>query len=249
MDVGIVVGTLSSPAAARTAITDAGGAVRELNPGVVPGDVDVVLMDDPATIPPIIQESTTPLLPLGNVPGLPSVPRSHLAEAISSLRADECTVEERNALSIELPDGTSVVGVHECVILAATPATISEFSLAATETQLATYRADGVAVATPAGSHGYFRDIGGPILSGAVDGLGVCTIAPYRTDPDHWVVGGSVSVRPIRDETDVIAVVDGAAIGTIDAGDAVRVGPGRSYPIYEVPQSVSPFRDRVNEDA
>jgi NAD+ kinase len=92
--------------------------------------------------------------------------------------------------------------------------------------RLARLRADGVVVATPAGSHGYPRSAGGPRLVGGRAAV-VVPIAPFVVDPDTWVTPLSdrrVRVTVERDEATVGLFVDGHEVGTVDHDTPVVIG-------------------------
>lgn len=88
--------------------------------------------------------------------------------------------------------------VADCTVITSDPARISEYSVATTDRPMATFRADGVVIATPFGSTGYSRAAGGPRLAPHT-GVAVVPIAPFAMQADQWVVDWPLSVRVKRD--------------------------------------------------
>ena len=147
---------------------------------------------------------------------------------IERVLAGQYDVRPRPTFAVETPaaDGHAVFDV---VLTSAEPATIAGFSVsAATEgidslDHIARFRADGVAVATPAGSGGYARAAGGPVVAQGTDAAAVVPVAPFSTDPDHWVVPLlAISVTVERD-VDVTVTADERSLGTVPPGAEVTL--------------------------
>lgn len=243
MEVGIVEGLCGEPEAVSE-------AVRAADATPVRGGVDRVIDADPRAV--VVDAGTAlggaieaaierPLLPVGDSPGIGSVPRDAVADAVRAIAAGKATVVDRQAMTLVVRGRDPAIAAYDVSLVTAEPATISEFHITTGHDTVATYRADGTVVATPAGSRGYARAVGGPIVDPAVEGLVVITIAPYRTDPDHWVVGDSVQVTVTRDESDVVAVTDGTDLGPVAPGSPITIAADRPYRTLQVPQSRSPY--------
>ncbi|WP_207590187.1 NAD(+)/NADH kinase [Halomontanus rarus] len=104
------------------------------------------------------------------------------------------------------------------------PARISEYSVTSQGERLAQFRADGVVVATPQGSHGYASAAGGPLLSNGLDAVAVVPVAPFVTQTRQWIVphdGLELTVE--RDEGPVTLQVDDRSIGTVTAGSPISI--------------------------
>lgn len=104
------------------------------------------------------------------------------------------------------------------------PARISEYSVTSRGERLAQFRADGVIVATPQGSHGYASAAGGPLLSNGLDAVAVVPVAPFVTQTRQWIVphdGLGLTVE--RDEGPVTLQVDDRSVGTVTAGSPISI--------------------------
>lgn len=152
---------------------------------------------------------------------------------IERVLAGRYTVEKRPLVAVETTD-ESVHALFDVTLSTAAAATISEFSLdsPAHDSPIARFRADGVAVTTPAGSRGYAHAAGGPVVVHGSDVLTVVPISPFATDPDHWVLPLSrLSLTVERDDADVELLVDGRVIGTVEPGTAVGLARAGTLPV------------------
>ncbi|MFO7833138.1 MAG: hypothetical protein R6V31_03565 [Halohasta sp.] len=144
-------------------------------------------------------------------------------EAVPALLVDE-TVDESptvdaHPLAVSVGD-TASTAAFDVTLVTSEPARISEYTVSVGGRDHATFRADGVVVATPLGSGGYGRAVGGPQLAFGT-GLAVVPIAPFATIADAWVLRPPLSIRLERDDAvDVFAdtdrLIDGAAGFTAD---------------------------------
>ncbi len=153
--------------------------------------------------------------------------------AIERVLVGRYTVEKRPLVAVETTD-ESVHALFDVALSTAAAATISEFSLdsPAHDSPIARFRADGVAVTTPAGSRGYAHAAGGPVVVHGSDVLTVVPISPFATDPDHWVLPLSrLSLTVERDDADVELLVDGRVVGTVEPGSPVGLARAGTLPV------------------
>lgn len=234
----------------RVAVERAHAAVTESGATVRGGDVAAVLESDPEVIvavgePALLAiartEPTIPVLPVGAGPGVRSVPDSAIESAVSTLLTDFSTVE-RQLLSVAV-DGESIgPALFDVTLTTTEPGKISEYGVYTGQSRVGSFRADGVVVATPAGSHGYARNADGPIVAPSLDAVVVAPIAPFAIDLDHWVLADSEPVRLAveREEASVSLLVDDRQVREIDSEEAVEITTGGSLSIAVVPES-QPF--------
>ncbi|MFP8953033.1 NAD(+)/NADH kinase [Natrialbaceae archaeon A-arb3/5] len=195
-------------------------------------------------------QTSTPVLAVGPVSGIESVELDRLVRAFDSIFADEAEVVRRPLLTVEFesedqsvtrPDESSDElweprALFDVTLVTDEPARISEYGVCSLDESVAQFRADGVVVATPAGTHGYASAVDAPQLSSAVEAVAVVPIAPFVTQTRQWVLPhDGVSLTVERDEGDVTVVVDGRAFGTISVGTRVRLSVESSLPMISIP--------------
>ena len=99
---------------------------------------------------------------------------------------------------------------------------VAEIAYALEDEVVGSVRADGLVVATPAGSTGYNLANGGPVMAWGVEGLVVSFIAPHSLTARALVVapGDRLTIRNrSRDPLDI--AVDGRPAGEIPAGETI----------------------------
>jgi NAD+ kinase len=111
-------------------------------------------------------------------------------------------------LTVDAGNGAPQRAAFDVALVTAQPARISEFAIDFVGGSDATFRADGVVVATPFGSDGYANAAGGPVVEPG-GGLSVAPIAPFSTRTDAWVAADGLSLSVEREAESVTLVVDG----------------------------------------
>jgi NAD+ kinase len=181
------------------------------------GDAAVrTLADDPAPVP---------VLPVDADVGRHGLPGSRVDDALRALAVDPSTlidhVTSHPILAVAV-DGFETRGVLDVALVTSEAARISEYTVAASSGSLASFRADGVVVTTPAGSAGYAHATGGPVLA-TTGVVAVVPVSPYTTRPSTWVVDPPVTLVVVRDEAAVSLVVDGEVHRRVGVDHPVRV--------------------------
>ncbi|WP_235853548.1 NAD(+)/NADH kinase [Halosimplex salinum] len=239
-EVGVVGADTDAVVAAVEAAggTPAVGAARR-----VAGESDLlVAVGEPALLSLARASPTAPVLPVGAGRGVRSVPPDAVDDAVAALVAGEFDRTDHPVVDVHVADRTRARALLDVMLVSAEPAQISEYAVESGEHRVARFRADGVAVATPAGSSGYASSAGGPVIAPETDAVTVVPVAPFETDIDHWVVpteGLRVSVE--RDETAVHLLADDRVVGPVEPDERVRVTPAASLTVAVVPASQSPF--------
>ncbi|SDY29904.1 NAD(+)/NADH kinase [Halopenitus persicus] len=192
------------------------GTVRRLGGSVVePANADlVVAVDEAGFRRAALAAPETPLLAVttGDVHYATSV--DDAAAAIEAVLTGDRTLVDHPIVGVTV-DGERVGRVLlEVTLLTSEPARISEYGVATDGTTLQTFRADAVTVATPAGSAGYARAAGGPVVRPNA-GLAVVPVASFTTHADTLVLPGPVTLSVERDDEPVSIVVDGDDRGTV----------------------------------
>jgi NAD+ kinase len=109
---------------------------------------------------------------------------------------------------------------------------------------MATYRGDGLIVATPTGSTAYSLSAGGPILMPGIDAFVVTPISPHTLTQRPVVLPRSarLELRVFPREGEAQLDVDGRGSCALQRGDVVKV-QSSAYPAHFV---VSPERSRFD---
>jgi NAD+ kinase len=135
-------------------------------------------------------------------------------------------VEERVALHAQVAGSDALhFAINDVVVRRGAQARMAPFGLVLDGEEIAHMPSDGVIVATPTGSTGYFLSAGGPIIHPAVDALGVAALLPH-----------TLFARPLLVKTDATIEItcdgelsranletDGIIAGDLHAGDRVTV--------------------------
>ncbi len=230
-------------------------SLSEAGVHTVEGDTESVLAADPAVLVAVGEGALldlarrtppVPILPVEAGRGVRSVPREALAGVGGRLAAGDWTLEGHPLLGLEW-GGERTTAFLDAMLVTAEPADISEFTVRADGERVARFRADGVVAATPAGSPGYTRTAGGPVVAPGLDVLAVVPVAPFATSLDHWVVPPEATLTVERDEAAVEVLADDRSAGVAPVGDPVRLAPTGRVDIVRVPEGLSPFSRREAE--
>lgn len=114
--------------------------------------------------------------------------------------------------------------LNDVVVAKGAIARMGYFSVAVNDQLAASFRADGVIVATPTGSTAYSLAAGGPVLIPEVDALVVTPICPHQLTLRPMVIRGDsrvlVRVEGIPDQT--YLTIDGQEAIELRVGDELR---------------------------
>ena len=232
------VGVVGDPAVADR-LREAGSSVVAGAVDSVPATERVVAVGQSAVRAVAAADADPLVLPVAAGRGLRSVAHDAVPAAVAGL--DAARVERHPVFEVDA--GDVATAVFDVTAVTTEAAHISEYAVGTTTDRLGQFRADGVTLATPAGSPGYARRIGGPVLAPAAAIGVVVPIAPFQTNPDHWVVsldGLSVSVE--RDEATVALYADGDEVATVACGGAVSLRRVGTLRVAVLTESCSRFR-------
>lgn len=159
--------------------------------------------------------------------GFPSVSAQDALPVTDRLVAGEIETRDYSLMSVSIDDDAVGPAAFDAMLVRSEPGRISEYRLDAGDTR-SRFRADGVLVATPAGSQGYAHAAGGPRL--ALDSRAVATVpvAPFGLGAPSWVFDatGEVELSIERDEGEVSLLLDGRERYRISGRETVTVAPG-----------------------
>jgi NAD+ kinase len=207
---------------------DAPVAARNEMPGLSP-ELAIVLGGDGTLLSAAraLSKSGIPLLSV-NLGSLGFLTEVRLADLYPTLEAwcENCSMTDSRAmLHVDLLRGEKVQceyeALNDIVVSKGTIARMGDFMVKLNGQLAATFRADGVIVATPTGSTAYSLAAGGPILAPDVDALVINPICPHLLTLRPIVVRGdavvTVSVEGIPDQT--YLTVDGQEAVQLLVGD------------------------------
>lgn len=208
------------------------------------GSVDVVVAVGERALVGLTRHGVAvPVLPVGPVEGAGAVPSDTVERGIGSLADGEFELVRHPVLSTGAADAPRAL--FDLTFVTEEAARISEYTVRSGTTTVSRFRADGVVVATPAGSPDYARAAGGPVVAPETGVVGVVPIAPFATDTDHWVLADdAVTVRVEREAAPVELLADGHSAGRITPGKDIRLRPVDAVELLSVPESRAPFGER-----
>jgi NAD+ kinase len=164
-----------------------------------------------------------PVLPLDVGIG-PTVAKREIGEGGIIEAIEHGTEQLRPLLSVSIDGELVGPAFMDVTLITGEPARISEYAIEHDESRVARFRADGVVVATPAGSNGYAAAAGGPTLATTTEALCVVPIAPFHTQSERWVLDmNPLSLSVLRDEGEVSLLIDDTEYGSIESGQQVRL--------------------------
>jgi NAD+ kinase len=183
---------------------------------------------------------------VGRVGYLAEFETSEIADLVEAVRDGSYSVEEHSVVSVE-SGATSGVAVNDVVVEKVISQRIIQVSVSVNDRPLATYRTDGMIVASPLGSTAYSLSSGGPIVDPSLDALILTPIAPH-----------SLLTRPVvlaPDAVVTIAVdVDRPARVNVDGRELCIVAPGENVTVRRSERTVKflslgrhPFPQAVRE--
>jgi len=132
------------------------------------------------------RNAAVPILPVDAGRGVWSIPASALDAALPAAIDGEYEPRERTVLALTVGGERVGRAAFDAMLVTKEPAKISEYAVRTGGERVARFRADGVVLATPAGSGGYAAAAGGPVLAPGT-GVAVVPVAPFATTHDHWV--------------------------------------------------------------
>lgn len=221
-------------------LRDAGVSVVTGSPADPPTTERVVAVGQTAVTGVGTSDHDPLLLPVDAGRGVRSVTRDAVPAAVRGM--DDAHVDCHPVVSVTTAGDTVGRAVWDVTAVTADAARISEYAVETPTDSVGQFRADGVTVATPAGSPEYARRVGGPVVA-PMAGIGVAApIAPFATNPDHWVLPlDDLTVSVQRDEATVALYVDGVHEGTVACGQAVTLSRSGPLRVAVVDESRSRF--------
>jgi NAD+ kinase len=169
---------------------------------------------------------------LGSLGFLTEVPPESLYSMLEAIAQGRATTEHRSLMQCELlNDGTvraSNLVFNDAVVNKTTLARLNTYELYIDKAFVASYRADGMIVATPTGSTAYSLSAGGPVLMPTVKAFVITPVAPHALTHRPLVVPDSVEIEILLRSEDELAYLSLDGQPGLDLRDGERVRCRRS---------------------
>jgi NAD+ kinase len=165
---------------------------------------------------------------LGSLGFLTEVPLQSLYAMLEAIVQGRAAVEHRSLMQVELLREETVPGSYlvfnDAVVNKTALARLNTYDLYIDKAFVASYRADGMIVATPTGSTAYSLSAGGPVLMPSVKAFVVTPVAPHSLTHRPLVVPDSVEIEILLHSEGEVAYLslDGQPGLDLRDGDRVR---------------------------
>jgi NAD+ kinase len=165
---------------------------------------------------------------LGSLGFLTEVPLQSLYSMLEAIAQGRAAVEHRSLMQVQLMRGDTVRGSYlvfnDAVVNKTALARLNTYDLYIDKAFVASYRADGMILATPTGSTAYSLSAGGPVLMPTVQAFVITPVAPHSLTHRPLVVPDSVEIEILlRSEEEVAYLsLDGQPGLDLRDGDRVR---------------------------
>jgi NAD+ kinase len=163
----------------------------------------------------------------GRVGFLTSADGDRLEEALERVFAGDYRVVELCTLATRAADG-SHAAVNDVVVTSAQPGRMVELGWQIGGEDLGSQPCDGMICCTPSGSTAYNLSNGGPVMMWGLEAMAMTFVAPHSLHARAIVVprGLELAVTNRTTDLDLTVLVDGHAVGQLEAGDSLSVAIG-----------------------
>ena len=169
---------------------------------------------------------------LGSLGFLTEVSPQSLYQVLDAIAQGQAPIERRTLMQCELLRADSVRGSYlvfnDAVVNKTTLARLNTYELYIDKTFVASYRADGMIVATPTGSTAYSLSAGGPVLMPTVHAIVITPVAPHSLTHRPLVVPDSVEIEILLRSEEEVAYLSLDGQPGLDQRDGDRVRCRRS---------------------
>ena len=183
---------------------------------------------------------------VGRVGYLAEFEASEIRDLAMAIAQDSYTVMNHSTVAVRSGD-VSALAVNDVVIEKVVSQRIIEVAVSVNGNDLASYRTDGIIIASPLGSTAYSLSSGGPVVDPSLDALIVTPIAPH-----------SLLTRPVVLAPDAVVtlrvLVDRPARINVDGRELCLLPPGQEVTIQRGPSKVGflslerhPFPEAVRD--
>src|SRR5512138_319389 len=167
---------------------------------------------------------------MGSLGFMTEVPQSELYRALELVVSGRAEVSERMKLRVHLHRGGSgkpsldAEVLNDVVIGKGALARMAELDTRCSGNYVATYKADGIIVATPTGSTAYALAANGPIMYPTMRGVIIAPICPHTLTQRPIVVPETENIEIVlMNDSEVFLTLDGQKGEQLQRGDRVQV--------------------------
>jgi NAD+ kinase len=237
LTVGIVG---DAPASLQASLAETSCSLLEGDCATVCADAPdvVVTLGEQALLSVVAETTSLPVLPVAVDDGVHAITEDDAANLVTALDARDW--REASYPVVGAHAGGDLLGRALCDLMLVTsaPARISEYTVDVADSTLVNYRADGLVVATPAGSEGYARAAGGPLVATDEPVASIVPVAPFATDPDTLVAAiDEVTLSVERDETAVELLADDRSCGPVPVSTPITLSCVDTLDVVVLPES------------
>lgn len=176
-----------------------------------------------------LRRTSLPVCVVGAEGTGPAQPAVDPGEAVDRLVAGDYQVEERLRVDVSLPERDLPPAAAEVALESPTPTRVLSLAVDQDGDRVAELVADGLVVATPAGSLGASLAAGGPVTYPDVDALLVVPLQDLHLGSGPWVVPAD---RPLSLR---LGEGDGPALLAVDGGADHEIAPGATVTLSRAP--------------
>lgn len=187
----------------------------------------VVCVGEPALFSIARTIHRTPILAVAAGTGPHVVSKPDAPDALQAVFDGNVHSVEHPTLEIDVGGTVDTSAVYDVSLVTEDAARISEYAVFGDGESLATVRSDGMVVSTPAGSAGYAKAAGGPVIAPGA-GLSIVPISPFTTHPEAWVARDTVRLQVMRDDS-VSLIADDRMVRSLESSETVRIRRADSF--------------------
>jgi NAD+ kinase len=185
-------------------------------------------------------DTGAPTLPVDAGAGIPSIAEDAVDAALGAFFEGQAERVDRPILAVSIDGTHHGRALFDVTLVSDRPAHISGFRVTQGEESVLDVRADGVVVATPAGSHGYARAAGGVRVATGTEALAIVPVSAFATSDERWITPvDPLTVSVEREDTPVDVRADERAVGTVSGGATVEIVPDGSITTLVPPKGRS----------
>lgn len=161
---------------------------------------------------------------LGTLGYLAEIDRENITQALDCLLEDKFEIEERMMLEgicAGYAGQDKQTALNDIVITRSGPLRVVKYHVYVNDKYLASYKADGIIVATPTGSTGYSMSAGGPIVSPDAQSILITPICPHTLNRTSVVLSAEDKIGICIEGSGILGGAE--AVASFDAAHGIEL--------------------------